>query len=155
MPETSYAYLDSPLGLIEIGGSLDAIEAVRFVDAPSREDSPSPPVQDARRQLEEYFAGRRKDFEVRLTLTGTSFQLRVWAQILAIPPGETASYQAVARAVRLTRGARAVGAAAGQNRAPILIPCHRVVGSSGGLTGYAAGLWRKEWLLRHESAILV
>jgi methylated-DNA-[protein]-cysteine S-methyltransferase len=155
MTQTAYAYCDSPLGLIEIGGSATAVATVHFAEIPREGAEPGAVVLEAQRQLSEYFAGMRRDFSVRLDLCGTAFQVRVWAQMLAVPFGETVTYQAIARALGMPRAARAVGGACGQNPVAVIVPCHRVVGSSGGLTGYAGGVWRKEWLLRHESAILV
>ena len=112
-----------------------------------------PVVAECIRQLDEYFNGRRKEFSVKLKMNGTDFQKRVWRQLLRIPYGSTHTYGQTARAVGREKAARAVGAACGSNSICIIIPCHRVVGSGGKLTGYGEGLWRKEWLLRHEKAI--
>ncbi|MGH9790976.1 MAG: methylated-DNA--[protein]-cysteine S-methyltransferase [Candidatus Acidiferrales bacterium] len=104
------------------------------------------------RQLEEYFAGRRRDFDLRLDLRGTPLQQRVWQGLLAIPFGRTLTYGELARRVGTPRAARAVGAACGSNPVPLVVPCHRVIGSDGSLHGYGGGLWRKEFLLKHEGA---
>ena len=111
-------------------------------------------VEAAREQLAEYFAGRRREFELPLDLAGTAFQRRAWLGLLEIPYGETRTYAEQARRLGLTRSARAVGSANARNPLPIVVPCHRLVGSTGKLTGYAGGLDRKELLLRLEGAIL-
>jgi AraC family transcriptional regulator of adaptative response/methylated-DNA-[protein]-cysteine methyltransferase len=102
-------------------------------------------------QLGEYFAGRRRSFEVPMRAPGTPFQERVWRTLGSIPPGETRSYAAMARAIGRPSAVRAVAKANGDNRIAILIPCHRVVGSDGNLTGYGGGLWRKRRLLELEA----
>lgn len=104
----------------------------------------------ARRQLDEYFAGRRRAFELALAPRGTAFQRAVWRQLVAIPFGATTSYGALARALGCPTAARAVGAANGQNPISIVVPCHRVIGKDGALRGYAGGEPRKRWLLDHE-----
>lgn len=120
--------------------------------APSGESEPTHPVlMKARKQLEEYFGGRRRDFDIPLSATGTAFQQQVWAALRAIPYGGTTSYGEIARGLGLPAGAsRAVGAANGANPIAIVVPCHRVIGSNGSLTGYAGGLHRKQLLLALE-----
>jgi methylated-DNA-[protein]-cysteine S-methyltransferase len=105
-------------------------------------------------QLEEYFAGRRTGFELELDLQGTPFQLRVWRALSTIPFGETVSYGAIARSLGMPRASRAVGAANAHNPLSIVVPCHRVIGADGSLTGYAGGKARKQWLLAHEERVL-
>lgn len=107
---------------------------------------------DLREQLDEYFAGDRRDFSVALDPVGTAFQKRVWAALAAIPYGETTSYGTVAATIGSPSSSRAVGLANGQNPISIIVPCHRVVGSTGALTGYGGGLDAKRWLLAHELA---
>jgi methylated-DNA-[protein]-cysteine S-methyltransferase len=152
---TDFAYLESPIGLIEIGGTVDAITALQFVEARREGASSNPLIDAAARQVGEYFAGTRRAFDLPLDLGGTPFQRAVWARLLEIPYGEMTTYQTIAAVLGRPRAVRAVGAAIGQNPVSILVPCHRVVGSNGSLTGYAGGLWRKERLLRHEGALLV
>ena len=109
-------------------------------------------IDEARRQLVAYFAGRLRAFDLPLVPNGTDFQRRVWNALREIPFGTTISYAALARRVSNAAAVRAVGAANGRNPIPIIIPCHRVIGSSGSLTGFGGGLVRKQWLLRHEGA---
>jgi methylated-DNA-[protein]-cysteine S-methyltransferase len=116
-----------------------------------RRDPAHAVVREAVRQLEEYFAGKRDSFDVPLDLHGTPFQQEVWQQLLRIPYGTTVSYGEHARAVGRPKAARAVGAAIGRNPVSIIVPCHRVVGSTGSLTDYAGGLERKRTLLELES----
>ena len=118
----------------------DGREAVRTIAA-------------ARAQLDEYFAGRRTRFDLPLAPSGTSFQRRVWSALAEIPFGHTMSYLELARIVGDERAVRAVGGANGRNPLPIVLPCHRVIGSDGSLTGFGGGIERKRWLLEHEGAI--
>lgn len=116
-------------------------------------DDAWPVLAETRRQLGEYEAGRRVVFDLPLDLAGTDFQRRVWAQLLEIPFGQTRSYAEVARAAGSPRGTRAAGAAIGRNPVSLVVPCHRVVGSDGSLTGYTGGIERKRALLRHERVL--
>ncbi|MCC6928996.1 MAG: methylated-DNA--[protein]-cysteine S-methyltransferase [Gemmatimonadaceae bacterium] len=106
---------------------------------------------DARRQLDEYFAGTRLSFEIPLAPDGTEFQRRVWMALRDIPYAQTVSYGDIARGIGNPKGVRAVGLANGRNPISIIVPCHRVIGSNGSLTGYGGGLERKQWLLEHEA----
>ena len=123
----------------------------RYVNADFR-IAPSSVIEQAKRQLDEYFAGNRKEFHIPLHPVGTVFQLRVWRALLDIPYGETRSYMEIAEKVGNARSARAVAQAIGANGIDILIPCHRVIGSSRSLTGFAGGLEKKEFLLALERA---
>ena len=107
---------------------------------------------DVRAQLDEYFAGRRTTFDLQLNAAGTAFQKKVWGALAEIPYGETASYGQTAAAIGVPDAARAVGLANGQNPISIIVPCHRVIGANGSLTGYGGGLDAKKWLLSHEAA---
>jgi len=120
----------------------------------ARREEAFAPHRDAARQLVEYAAGKRTSFELALDLRGTPFQLAVWSWLQTIPYGETRSYAEQARAIGAPAAVRAVARANGDNRIAIVIPCHRVVGADGSLTGYGGGLWRKQWLLHHERATL-
>jgi methylated-DNA-[protein]-cysteine S-methyltransferase len=149
-----YNYYLSPIGLLEVGGDT-AIQSLFFVDAQREAVQSCPLVEEAIRQLTEYFTGERRDFDLPLEMDGTLFQRRVWQQLLAVPYGKTASYMDIANGLGNPKAIRAVGAANGQNPISIIVPCHRIIGSNGKLIGYGGGLWRKEWLLRHEGALLV
>ena len=155
--ETYKGYYKSKLGLLEIVGLEQSIKAVTFVENEESDDDfdkakSSPAVEACLRQLDEYFQGNRQTFSLTLEPDGTEFQRTVWTQLTAIPFGQTVSYLDVAKNIGNEKAIRAVGAANGQNPIVIIIPCHRVIGSDGKLTGYGGGLWRKEWLLKHEEA---
>lgn len=127
-------------------------------DAKSESDSSTPLhsiIIEAIKQLDEYFQGRRKIFNLPLDIRGTDFQKRVWSEVNKIEYGMVTTYKDVAQSINNIKAVRAVGLANGSNPIPIIIPCHRILGSNGKLTGYGGGLWRKEWLLRHEGAILI
>jgi methylated-DNA-[protein]-cysteine S-methyltransferase len=109
-----------------------------------------PALEECLAQIDQYFQGTRQEFSLQLAPEGTDFQQQVWRELSKIPYGQTASYLDIARAIGNEQAVRAVGAANGQNPISIIIPCHRVIGSDGKLTGYGGGLWRKEWLLTHE-----
>jgi methylated-DNA-[protein]-cysteine S-methyltransferase len=144
-------YYQSPIGLVEIAGTDAALMGLNFVEARPRKPADEPPVlRDALRQIDEYFLGRRTEFSVPLKTEGTTFQEDVWRALRGIGYGMTASYQDIARTIGRPDAVRAVGAANGANPISIIIPCHRVIGKDGRLTGYGGGLWRKQWLLQHE-----
>jgi len=155
-PDVSIVYYESPIGTIEIRGTEAGVSDLNFVDLKEEraarriKAAPPGPVTDALAQLEGYFRGTRKAFSVKLDLHGTPFQMRVWTELLKIGFGRTTTYKALAAAVGNAAATRAVGGANHGNPVSIIVPCHRVVGIAGQLTGYGGGLWRKEWLLRHE-----
>ena len=150
-----FGYHESPIGLIEIGESDAGITSLYFVETQRGELTGSPIITSAVQQLDEYFAGQRTRFDLPLDLQGTDFQKQVWTQLLTVPYGRTVSYQFIADAIGNPKAVRAVGAANGQNPISVIVPCHRIIGSNGQLVGYGGGLWRKEWLLKHEGALLV
>ena len=150
-----YATYESPIGLIEVGGTDEAIASLYFVEEPREGTQTHPLVGRAIEQIDAYFSHSLRQFDLPLDLQGTDFQRQVWKQLQTIPYGQTASYLEIAQALGKPKAVRAVGAANGQNPISIIVPCHRVIGSNGDLIGYGGGLWRKEWLLRHEGALLV
>ncbi len=150
-----YAYYASPIGLIEIGATADALTALYFVEETRQPIESTTFLQKAQQQLTEYFAHSRQHFDLPLLFQGTEFQQRVWQQLLTVPYSKTVSYQTIANALGNPKAVRAVGAANGQNPISIIAPCHRIIGSNGRLIGYGGGLWRKEWLLKHEGYLLV
>ncbi len=155
-----YKLMDSPVGRLTLVGSDDGLAAILWEnDRPGRvrlniaaEDRDHAVLLEAERQLREYFAGRRKQFELPLAPAGTPFQQKVWDALLKIPFGETRSYSQIARQIGHPGAARAVGAANGRNPLSIVAPCHRVIGSTGKLTGFAGGLETKSHLLTLEGA---
>jgi len=146
-----HIYYQSPIGLVEIAGTDAALTGLSFVESRPRKPGDEPPLlRDALRQIDEYFLGRRTEFSIPLKTEGTSFQEDVWRALRGIGYGMTASYQDIARTVGRPDAVRAVGAANGANPISIIIPCHRVIGKDGQLTGYGGGLWRKRLLLQLE-----
>ncbi|MCC9138585.1 methylated-DNA--[protein]-cysteine S-methyltransferase [Pontibacter silvestris] len=145
-------YYNSPIGTLRITGTSESITAVLFSEEPTVAASLTPPtcLTTCVQQLEEYFHKERQTFDLPLQATGTVFQQQVWKQLQSIAFGKVASYMDVARATSGEKAIRAIGAANAKNPISIVVPCHRVIGSDNSLTGYAWGLWRKEWLLRHE-----
>lgn len=145
------AYYNSEIGLIEVKGTEEAILSVNFVDDKSRGSPDVPPcVKECVEQIDEYFNGKRKKFTIEIQLQGTDFQKKVWKQLMKIPYGKTVSYKDIAASIGNKKAVRAVGGANNKNKIAIIVPCHRVIGSDGDLVGFGGGLWRKEWLLRHE-----
>jgi methylated-DNA-[protein]-cysteine S-methyltransferase len=152
-----YCYLDTPIGELLLAGDDDALCLVSFPEGSMRRD-PDPdwiynekPFASARQQLTEYFAGERREFDLPLKLSGTEFQMNVLQALQQIPYGETTSYADIAERIGRPKAVRAVGAANGRNPVPIIVPCHRVIGSHGDLTGFGGGLDTKEALLRLEA----
>ncbi len=153
--------LKTPIGVLHVAAS---DEAVLYVELPRargtepaverwlRRREETPVLRAALAQLREYFAGKRRDFDVPVAPAGTPFQKRVWQLMAAIPYGQTVTYGSMA--TQLGSSARAIGAAAGANPIPIIIPCHRVIGADGSLVGYGGGLRLKVWLLHHEGILL-
>ncbi len=149
-PMSERAYMDSPIGLLEIAGDMHGVVSIRLVE--NKDDLPEPVTDSVRvclEQLGEYFAGTRRAFEVPMVVRGTPFQQDVWKRVAAVPFGETVTYGTIAKDLRMNGGAQAVGAAVGANPACIVVPCHRIVAADG-MGGYAYGLERKQWLLTHE-----
>lgn len=152
------AHYQSPLGVMELRGRAGQVTSLRFIEEEAVSKDSYSTASDALitmcfQQLDEYFRGERREFTIPLALTGTPFQLGVWAAIRTIPPGETITYKALAASIGKKKAIRAAGSATGKNPFAILIPCHRVIGSDESLHGYAWGVWRKEWLLKHEQAM--
>jgi methylated-DNA-[protein]-cysteine S-methyltransferase len=148
-------YYDTPVGPVELSASEQGVRSLCFVEFPTYEIEPQHPfLLEAIGQLDEYFAGERTHFTVFLDLVGTPFQQRVWRQLRDIPLGHTQTYGEVAKALASPDATRAVGNACSRNQHWLLVPCHRVIGADGQLTGYAGGLKRKRWLLHHEWGML-
>ncbi len=150
----SLAYLHSPLGTLSLEGDAEGLQRVEFLEEaiPQSEKIPEFLV-DAVQQLQDYFAGKRSEFELKLNPKGTVFQKKVWLQLAEIPFGKTTSYLQMAKNLGDPKVIRAAASANGKNPIAIIIPCHRVIGSDQSMTGYAGGIWRKKWLLEHESPV--
>lgn len=143
----------TPLGTALLQGDEKGFRSLQLKDAePFSDEAPPDSLKAAVEQLEAYFEGTEKGFSLMLNPEGTAFQQRVWAAVNEIPWGKQVSYLELASNLGNPKAVRAVAAAIGRNPLLIIIPCHRVIGSNGSLTGYAGGIWRKKWLLQHEQA---
>lgn len=147
------AYINSPLGITKIIGDKDGVSVISVSDAGSNEISKSIPevLKEAVSQLQEYFEKKRTHFDFKLNPKGTDFQQKVWKSLLEIPYGKTISYMDQTKKLGDIKAIRAVASANGKNPLWIVVPCHRVIGTNGSLTGYAGGLSRKKWLIEHEN----
>lgn len=147
------AYINTPIGILEVKGDGEGLVSVLFKDSENVVIPKEIPgeLREAVAQLQEYFEGKRQKFSLKLSPEGTDFQKRVWKQLQEIPFGKTTSYQQMANTLGDPKVIRAAASANGKNPISIIIPCHRVIGSDGSLTGYAGGLHRKKWLLEFES----
>ncbi|HTI57805.1 methylated-DNA--[protein]-cysteine S-methyltransferase [Mucilaginibacter sp.] len=148
-------YHPSPIGVIRIREHEGFISSVNIRDVAGDEEEQSTPLlQMAARQLDEYFAGERKEFDFPIQQPGSAFQQEVWQCLLKIGYGKTISYLQQSKIMNNPLAIRAIASTNGKNDLAIVVPCHRVIGSDGSLTGYAGGLWRKKWLLEHEARVL-
>ena len=145
-------YYKTPIGTAKIIGDENGIQSISVIDD-GIETSAETPVclKDCITQLDEYFSGNRKEFDLKLNPQGTEFQQSVWKELLNISFGKSRTYLQQTKQIGDPKAIRAVASANGKNPIWIVIPCHRVIGSDGSLTGYAGGVWRKKWLLEHES----
>lgn len=150
------AFLETPLGILLIQGDQDGISVIKFVENQNKlletDEVPSD-LRDAVDQIKNYFDGTLNEFTIKLNPQGTEFQKSVWKQLAEIPFGKTTSYLQMAKNLGDTKVIRAAASANGKNPISIIIPCHRVIGSDNSMTGYAGGIWRKKWLLAHESPV--
>ena len=152
-------YYQSPVGTVRIKAHKGCINEILFMDEVTEQHRDDEIIDQAdtdvlakcRQQLDEYFSGERKTFDFPVKQEGTLFQEKVWNELLHIPYGKTISYRQLSQMIGNVKSIRAVGTANGRNNLPIVVPCHRVIGSDGSLTGYGGGLWRKKWLLEHEN----
>ena len=143
--------IETPIGYMELTSNENSLLSLSFTDICKKSSVFIPGIlSETIRQINEYFKGERKEFELNLNPTGTDFQHKVWDEVKKIQFGKTVSYQDIAVLTGSKNNTRVVGLANGKNPIPIIIPCHRVIGVSGKLTGYAGGLERKKWLLQHE-----
>jgi len=152
---TNIAYCHTPLGITRIIAEDGFITSVSIRDEEIVvEPTDDPLLQKAIQQLNEYFAGDRRVFDLPLKQQGSTFQQQVWQQLLTIDYGKTINYGQQSKLMSNPLGIRAIAAANGKNHLVIIVPCHRVIGSDGSLTGFACGIWRKKWLLEHEAKVM-
>ncbi len=145
------AYIKTPVGIAEIIGDENGISVVSIHDDGKVSKKIPFVLKEAVAQLNDYFTGKRNTFDFKLNPNGTEFQRKVWNELLNIPFGKTVSYMDITKKLGDVKAIRAVASANGKNPLWIVVPCHRVIGTDGSLTGYAGGLWRKKWLLEHEN----
>ncbi len=145
------ALIESPLGITKIVGDDNGISEISVLSEGEITAKIPNSLKECVSQLQEYFNGQRNHFDFKLNPQGTDFQQRVWQELLNIPFGKTMSYLDLSKKLGDVKAIRAVASANGRNPLWIVVPCHRVIGTDGSLTGYAGGLWRKKWLLEHES----
>ncbi|WP_395049478.1 methylated-DNA--[protein]-cysteine S-methyltransferase [Flavobacterium sp.] len=145
------AYIKTPLGIAKIMGDEKGISVISVSDEGEVSTKISSVLKEAVLQLNNYFEGKRNDFTFKINPYGTEFQQKVWKGLLEIPFGKTMSYLELSKKLGDVKAIRAVASANGKNPLWIVVPCHRVIGTDGSLTGYAGGLWRKKWLLEHEN----
>lgn len=148
------AFVKTPLGTAKIEGDEHGVRSISILNTEEAITNPVPEVlEDCICQLGDYFNGERTVFDLKLNPQGTDFQKRVWNELLAIPFGKTRTYLEQSKKLGDVKAIRAVASANGKNPLWVIVPCHRVIGTDGSLTGYAGGLWRKKWLLEHESPV--
>lgn len=145
------AFIKTPLGTAKITGDDNGIAAISILEEGEPTKKIPKSLKEAVSQLQDYFAGKRKSFDFKMNPQGTEFQQKVWNALLEIPFGKTVSYMDITKKLGDVKAIRAVASANGKNPLWIVVPCHRVIGTDGALTGYAGGLWRKKWLLEHEN----
>lgn len=145
------AFINSPLGITKIVGDENGISVISILQEGEISTKIPKELKEAITQLQDYFGGKRTDFTFKLNPKGTDFQQRVWQELRNIPFGKTVSYLDLSKKLGDVKAIRAVASTNGKNPLWIVIPCHRVIGTDGSLTGYAGGLWRKKWLLEHEN----
>jgi methylated-DNA-[protein]-cysteine S-methyltransferase len=145
------AYIKTPLGTAKITGDEQGIASISILEEGTITKKIPKDLKEAVNQLQDYFNGKRTSFHFKLNPQGTEFQQKVWNALLEIPFGKTVSYMDITKKLGDVKAIRAVASANGKNPLWIVIPCHRVIGTDGSLTGYAGGLWRKKWLLEHEN----
>ena len=144
------AFINTPLGTAKIKGDENGVSVISILQEGEITKKIPLELQEAVKQIGEYFEGKRNSFTFQINPKGTEFQQRVWRELLQIPFGKTISYLELSKKLGDVKAIRAVASANGKNSLWIVVPCHRVIGSDGSLTGYAGGLWRKQWLLEHE-----
>lgn len=154
MESNQTTYYKTPIGIAKITGNENGISSLTVLDNKIEIPTKIPSyLKDCVTQLDEYFKGKRTEFSLKLNPQGTDFQKRVWNELVKVPYGKTRTYLEQTKILGDVKAIRAVASANGKNPVWIIIPCHRIIGSDGSLTGYAGGLWRKKWLLAHENPV--
>ena len=152
MESNKITYYKTPIGTAKIIGDENGISSISVIDEEIETSKKIPTcLKDCVQQLDEYFKGKRTNFNLKLNPKGTEFQQKVWNELLNVPFGKTRTYLEQSKKLGDVKAIRAVASANGKNPIWIVIPCHRIIGSNGSLTGYAGGIWRKKWLLEHEN----
>jgi methylated-DNA-[protein]-cysteine S-methyltransferase len=147
---------ESPIGTFKLTCTDTGLSGLLFdPDLKDFVQNSHPIIDETKKQLDHYFNHQAEEFDIKLDLSGTEFQRKVWKEVYKIKYGVTATYLDIARSVGNVKAVRAVGLANGKNPVPLIVPCHRIIGSNNKLIGYGGGLWRKEWLLKHEGALLI
>ncbi len=148
-------YYKTPVGIAQITEDDGFISRIHILDGEHKATPDDTPLlKETAKQFDEYFAGTRKDFDLPIKQEGTDFQQQVWDELLKIEYGKTISYNQQSQRMNSPLAIRAIASANGKNNLWVVVPCHRVIGSNGSLTGYAGGLWRKQWLLEHEAKVI-
>ncbi|MDG1040555.1 MAG: methylated-DNA--[protein]-cysteine S-methyltransferase [Polaribacter sp.] len=160
MESNQTVYYKTPIGTAKIAGDKNGIQSISVLDEDfstplemTKSEEIAAYLKDCISQLDEYFSGKRTEFDLKLNPKGTEFQQKVWKELLNIPFNKTRTYLEQSKALGDVKAIRAVASANGKNPIWIVIPCHRVIGSDGSITGYAGGIWRKKWLLDHENPV--
>ena len=146
-------FINTPLGTAKIEGDTNGVSVISIREEGEISTKIPTELKEVVLQLQEYFAGKRTQFNFEMNPKGTDFQKKVWKELLEIPYGKTTSYLELSKKLGDVKAIRAVASANGKNPLWIVVPCHRVIGTDGSLTGYAGGLWRKKWLLEHENPV--
>jgi methylated-DNA-[protein]-cysteine S-methyltransferase len=144
-------YHHSPLGVLRIQASPVSITSIHFTEEIKADGDTSELLERCAQQLDEYFSGTRRTFDFPMEQKGTAFQISVWSHLLKVPYGRTLSYLSFSKGIGDVKAIRAVASANGKNNLSIVVPCHRIIGSSASMVGYSGGIWRKKWLLEHEA----
>lgn len=151
-------YYHSPVGWLELSATAKGLSKIIFKNSEPEEMSENdsyPVIAETIKQLNGYFAGNLTQFDIPLDLQGSDFEVQVWKQLLTIPFGHTVTYGEISKILNNPKAIRAVGTTIGRNPLVIVVPCHRVIGANDRMVGFGGGIWRKEWLLKHEGAILL
>jgi len=155
MDKIYISFYNSPIGYLKIFANDNGIFEIDYVSEINEDSTNCTYIEQCIFELDKYFNGKLKQFSIKLDIRGTNFQQKVWNSLLKIPYGQTMTYKQIAFDIGNEKASRAVGNANNKNKIPIIIPCHRVIGSNNAMVGYAGDVWRKEWLLNHEKKFIL